>query len=586
MRRKLRDFFYGKRFFIKYYSRRFTTILIILSIIIIWKEKPLPESNHEKQEHRYQRRRLVVGILADYNLLNTLVNASRHTWIPSFPHDIYYFVGRRGAPRTDYSPLSNLIELPANDEDYPPINKTFLMWSYFYRQHLAHYDYFMSLDADSYINVDNFETMLNATTCLDCYVGVPLKGEAYERKKLGLFAPYCAGMGYLVAQRTLAKFGPHLDLCRSSTVSWHSDTEVGRCIYQHASGISCTNASFGSFQRVMFTTDANGKVIRFTLNDRKQLKVGFPVAPPTKFFEAALVHPIKSLAAIQQFHEQNRLQLRPILPLAFLRDSCVANPIIQNEVHPQKKHALECSFRLQTEVTTSLESITAFAIMTRHADERFKTLAQSFARHHLPLHPFDSVEDSNHPSAAEITIDQWKLRVTMARLLSMAVERKLKHVLVMEEHAVPHSQFRQLFTALLNDHRCRASTDGGALLLGAKISAVGWKILDKFKNTEKGVCRNICTHLSDSIGAFLHHSTFEPILAWLKEQVAPEPFDRVYVHLSKLGFPVRFAFPNLLINHPNQTSLTLGSDGKTGTDKFKEEAMVNHWELENYSISL
>ncbi|UJR11720.1 hypothetical protein I4U23_015901 [Adineta vaga] len=136
--------------------------------------------------------------------------------------------------------------------------------------------------------------MLKELTCRECYIGFPAIGERYERKHLGLVLSYCLGMSYVISQHILLKFGPYIDACRTSTVARHSDNELRRCIYiyHNVQGLACKGTK-SLFERVMYTVIDSNKTIQVARNARKQLQIDFLESPPTRFFRAAIVHPLK-----------------------------------------------------------------------------------------------------------------------------------------------------------------------------------------------------------------------------------------------------------------------------------------------------
>ncbi|CAF3759830.1 unnamed protein product [Rotaria sp. Silwood1] len=515
--------------------------------------------------------------------MNTLVNASRQTWIPSFPYDLFYFVGRRREHLPQFSPILNVIELPTDDNEYPPVNKTFNVWTYFYMQHLSHYDYFMVIDADTYVNVENLQIMLNEIRCQDCYVGYPATGEPYEQKRLGLQVPYCLGMGYVIARNTLSQFGSHIEVCRRSTVANHSDTELGRCIYRFTSGLSCTKAQV-PMERVMYTTNNQGTVIPFTHDSDGRLLIEFPKAPPTRFFKAALVHPLKTSDAFYQFHHQVKLQLRPILPPAFLNGSCVANPVIQNEIYPQNRSVLECRLQIPKQSAYNLSSLSAFVITLPGYEQRLQRTINNFEKHNIHLHAFYGVSNVQAPNITNITKGEWNLRLTMIRLIQTVINAKLQQILIVEDDAIPHRRFSELFKALVHDHRCRECVSGGILMLGSTTWSAGWKTLDRYDNVEKGMCRNICTANYGSFAILLNQAVFQPILAWLKATSMPQPYDYIFTHLAHLGYPVRLALPNLVISDIRHESLIRPRPNNTVFHNLTYRAKIHRWKIENYMI--
>ncbi|CAF1512077.1 unnamed protein product [Rotaria magnacalcarata] len=538
----------------------------------------------QKLKPAKKQSRFVLGILADQRLMNTLVNASRQTWIPSFQHDIFYFVGKQRGNSVRFSSKLNIVELLVDDNEYPPVNKTFSMWAYFYQQHLSRYNYFMAIDADTYVNAKNLQIMLNSIKCQNCYVGYPATGEPYERARLGLRAPYCLGMGYVIARNTLRRFAPNINVCRQSTVANHSDTELGRCIYRFTSGISCTRVST-ALERVMYTTNNQGTIIPFRRDSHGRLQIEFPKAPPTRFFKAALVHPLKTSHAFYQFHRQVKQQLRPVLPPAFLNGSCVTNPVIQNETFPQNRHVTECRLQVPTQYPNHLRSLTAFIITLRGYEKRLKQTINNFKKHNIHLQRFYGVSNIRSPNTTGMTQGEWNFRLTMTRLIQKVIDAKLQQVLIVEDDAIPHNRFSQLFKELFDNHRCKECVFGGILMLGSTTWASGWKTLDRYNNVEKEVCRNICTENYGSFAVLLNQAVLQPILDWLREKNMPQPYDYVFAHVARLGYPVRLAIPNLIVSDIRHVSLIRPRPNHTNFHNLTYRAKLHRWKIENYMFS-
>ncbi|CAF3493326.1 unnamed protein product [Rotaria sp. Silwood1] len=567
----------------KYFTRALITVFIVFTIAV-WVNAFGMSMEKRPVKSEKNLSRIVLGILADQQLMNTLVNASQQTWIPAFPYDIFYFVGRSHEHPPQFSPKLNVIKLPTDDNEYPPVNKTFLMWKYFYSQHLFDYAYFMAIDADTYVNVENLQIMLNKIKCQDCYVGYPAIGEAYERTRLGILAPYCLGMGYVIARNTLLRFASHIDICRQSTVANHSDTELGRCIYRFASGTSCSQAQM-PLERVMYTTNNQGNIVPFKRDSRGRLIIEFPKAPPTRFFRAALVHPLKTADAFHQFHRQVTLQLRPILPPAFLDGSCVANPIIQKETYPRSRSPVECRLQIPKQSAFNLSSLSAFVITLPKFERRLQRTIQNFEKHNIRLQPFYGISNASVPKTTKLTKGEWNLRLTMTHLMQTIINAKLQQVLIVEDDAIPHRRFSQRFQEVIDDHRCRECVSGGILMLGSTTWFPGWRTLDKYKNVEKGTCRNICTENYGSFAVLLHQATFQPILDWLKAENMTQPYDFIFAHLVRLGYPVRLTFPNLVITDVRHNSTIQPRPLSSNFHNLTVRARIHRWTIENYMIS-
>ncbi|UJR24545.1 hypothetical protein I4U23_005920 [Adineta vaga] len=527
--------------------------------------------------------RVVLGIQADWQHMITLVNASQHTWIPLLPYDIFYFVGISSHNLTQTFPNNNIISLPVIDNDYPPVNKTFAIWSYFFQNHLLDYHYFILIDADTYVNVNLLTLMIQHMTCRHCYVGIPGIGESKEREYLDLHGPYCLGMGYVIAQETLRKFGPHINECRILTVAQHSDTVLGRCIYQYADGLSCTPAIV-PFRRVLSTVSNSMKLIRYKYNKRRQLQIEFPESPPTKYFRAAMVHPLKKPQYFYQFHRQVTLRLRPILPIILTNNSCVANPIIQQEIYPQKRYISECP-SLPIIQSFNLTSLPTFVITLKEYDHHLSKLINAFHQHGLSVQRFDAQTTPNRSLSERLSHGAMGLRLAMTRFFEMALKTQFYRVFILESDAIPHRQFASRLHHLLNESRCGGHLQdyqtGGILMLGATVWKQGWKILDKFSAKENGSCRNIGTKTYGSFAGVFHRNTFEPILHWLNTN-KNDPYDFIFTYLARLGYPIRLAIPNLVITDVKHKSLVGKRKKSNYFSNPKTRAQIHRWYLKDY----
>ncbi|CAF1091224.1 unnamed protein product [Adineta steineri] len=476
----------------------------------------------------------------------------------------------------------NIITLSVNDNEYPPINKTFAIWSYFFEKHLWNYDYFVVIDADTYVNVEQLSLMLKQLNCRECYIGFPAIGQSYERKNLDLHVPYCLGMGYVISRDTLLRFGPHINTCQMSTVSQHSDTELGRCIYRYGNGLACTRAT-SPFERVMYTVIDKNKIAWVKHNARKQLQIDFPESPPTSFFRAAMIHPLKKPQFFYQFHRQISLGLRPILPSAFTTNSCVANPVIQQETYPRRKYIPECSSP-QIKQSFNINTLDAYVITLPSHDEHILELTKAFYQHGISVKPFHAEIGHNPPITTKLTSGVRGLLLTMTRFFEMALARKLERVLVLEDDAIPHRHFAFHFRNLMNDSRCggfmQDDQSGGVLMLGATVWPAGWRILDKSKKRERGLCRNIGTKTFGSFAALFHRNTFEPILNWLNTNTK-DPYDLIFRYLARLGYPVRLAMPNLIITDVTHTSL-IAEHNDESFHNASYRAHIHRWNLKDY----
>lgn len=529
--------------------------------------------------------RVVVGIMANWKEMGARVKASRDTWIAELSYNIFYFVGASETINGTLLKEPNIIELPYDDNEYPPINKTFAMWSYFYENHAMHYDYFVAADTDTYINVKQLERMIQKLKCNDCYVGYPgLGGEPAHR--LGIHGPYCYGLGYIISRSTLLQFGPHLDTCRSSIFARHSDTEMGRCIYKYVHNLTCQAAPI-PFEAVWFTVNEKNEKIGFKMNERQQMDIDFPQAPPTRFLTAVMVHPLKRAPYFYRFHEQVILHLRPILSPVLTPQSCVSNPVLQQEIYPQEARVPECPTP-ENNKSMDIQSLETFVITLPGSEQRAQQTIKAFYQHGIHVRRFTAAASMTRSIPTKLSDAQWYLRMIMTDFFHMALRKNLSRVLALEDNAIPHRHFDSRLQQLLLNTRCGNymlnDHSGGIMMLGATVWEEGWDILDKFNMSQSDLCNNICSKVFGSFAVIYHQATFKTILTWLNT-TTDDPFDHVFTHLSRLGHVVRFASPNLVVQDVTHESLIHPYYNNTAHYDLKRRADIHRWTLSDYMFS-
>ncbi len=158
-------------------------------------------------------------------------------------------------------------------------------------------------------------------------------------------------------------------------------------------------------------------------------------------------------------------------------------------------------------------------------------------------------------------------------------------MLVLEDNTIPHRDFNRRLQQLLSESRCGQCMldehSGGILMLGTTIWEEGWRILDKLSVKETRLCNNICSKISGSFAVIYHRATFKTILDWLNSMI-DESYDQVFVHLSRLGHPVRFAIPNLVIQDVMHVSLIHQPSNDTVHYDLKKRASIHRWILSDY----
>lgn len=527
---------------------------------------------------------VIVAILSDWEQMNTLVRASKHTWIKQLSYDIRYFVGRPNVINTSVTQDPNIIVLPCQDNVYPPVDKTYAMWHYLFTNYGMNYDFFVAVDSDTYVNVRHLETLIANLTCRDCYVGYASPGgNATWRNRTGVEAPYCQGLGYIISQSTLLQLGPHLNICRTSFLGRHSDTEVARCIYKHVNKLSCSNGKI-PFKIVSYTSNGKGQRVNLRLNARRQMDIDFPLAPPTELFQAVMLHPLKKPQYFYRFHQQVIQNLRPILSPIFARKSCVANPILQQEIYPQSQYIPECP-AFKTRKSTDLTSLDAFILTLPNHEQRVSQLIETFHKHGVRVQRINATDHSIRPASIKLTDDQWRLRLMMIDFFYSVIAANVERVLVFEDNVIPHHHFGSRLQALLSDRRCGNhifhTQGGGIVMLGATIWTEGWRILDRLSQKESGLCRNICSKTFGSFAVIYHRATFRTILTWLNNTI-DVPYDHVFAYLSRQGYPVRFAVPNVVIKDVAFTAPNNQKNDSNDYYNMQKRAIVHRWNLSEY----
>lgn len=274
--------------------RKLSTIITLISLASLFLLRFEQTDNPLLSYKIKNTSNIVLVILTEWEQMNTRVRASQDTWIKQMSYDVLYFVGRYDAVTTTLPKAPNIIDLPCRDDEYPPVNKTYAMWHHLYMNYVMDYQFFVAVDSDTYVNVKHLETLIKNLTCSDCYVGFSMGDTNPKWRNLtGLQVPFCQGMGYIISRSTLLQFGPYLHSCRTSFFGRHSDTEIGRCIYKHVHNLSCSNGKI-PFKMVSYTTNEKNEKVGLRFNAREQMHIEFPLAPPTEFFQAVMVHPLSS----------------------------------------------------------------------------------------------------------------------------------------------------------------------------------------------------------------------------------------------------------------------------------------------------
>ena len=568
-----------------------------------------PGSDMRHRETRHPR--VMVGIVADEPQLHALGRAALETWIQLAPPEwnVTFFVGSETS--LDGFPLpERVVKLPCNNE-YPPVRKIFQVWQYFYRHMYRDYEWFLQMDADSYLNVDIMQSVISLLAAeghYQFYTGSRGYGRHSEREILGLNGrPYCVGMGYIIGKSVLNRFGGFIKDCFNNLMTNHSDTELARCIYAH-SNVECTESPI-PFLPVYYRND-RGVIMGRNFQKTMQMSLDFHDTPPTSYFKTPLIHPLKKPEFFLRFHEQLVKYLRPpqdgvrqrgetaspfdyASAVADMKTSCVNNPVRQLQSKgvffpecPSPRADLEPnSFAIPIYVLNLEDKIGNY----KHIEGQFKAMGYQ-------IHRFVAINGRKRGlSLGSLRPGEVGYRETMRQLIIKAQRDGIDRFVVLDDDAVPHKQFVDRFQNLLNDDRCGgymfSQGRGGVLLLGSSIwidgtypkfgpFMDGWKMVQAdIKNSSYDAqCYNAGNKTLGSFGVMLHRSVYQPILDWL--DASDQPYDWVFSYLSDLGYIVRTAFPNLIIQDVRHESQV--DPGRTFQDDAFRRAKLHKWNLDDY----
>lgn len=349
-------------------------MLFILSSIYKWTMSKGVDTNSGQSQ---SGPRVVIGVMCDAQQFETLGAAAMRTWISDLPYKVIYIIGNNRTPELN----SNLPTVKVVDtaDKYPPLDKVFLFWQYL-AEMIDEYDYFIQMDADAMVNPKKLSKLVQSLpgkkNSDQLYMGVPARGRESERSKLGIKAPYCQGMGYILSRNVLASIAPHLQSCRDEHKSQHSDVEIGRCIYKHTQ-LACKSTKMVYLMHQQISDD--GVVSGMGKNSRGQMISTFPARAWDSLFSYAIIHPIKDAMSMELYYLQLKNEWRPmlletkrhnrLLPLkyaAFKFDydkSCSHHPDLQLSLYGGDKRQ-QCDFRRSKD----------FAITSLQYDEDSLTL--------------------------------------------------------------------------------------------------------------------------------------------------------------------------------------------------------------------
>eukprot|EP00730_Choanoeca_flexa_P011991 TRINITY_DN3011_c0_g1_i1.p1 TRINITY_DN3011_c0_g1~~TRINITY_DN3011_c0_g1_i1.p1 ORF type:complete len:650 (+),score=143.96 TRINITY_DN3011_c0_g1_i1:180-2129(+) len=524
--------------------------------------------------------KLVIGVLTDPNSLQDIDMAVFTTWVrdvESKDINVIFFIGSCEADTQGFPARLVCLNTP---DVYPPQRKVFLLWKYFNDNLATRYQWFMKIDHDAFVNAARMRQLIAQLTISQfarrpAYIGLQAVGRPSERAKLGLSGKkYCSGLGYIVNKPVMEVLGSNSQQCLSRVASDHSDTEIGRCIFDALPDTECESVPNMEFRQVYYQQDGD-KVMPMKLVKNGQMKLEFFEQPKGPHFAAVVTHPLKRAEDFYRFHKQMSSGLRPLQPAissqgsdpnsikqaaADLHTTCVNNPVQQQERYNLKLP--ECaSPRAQT---PAVMPNPAYVLSTAgERDEGYQEIKAVLSDHGIDaihVHVDAELDTPEHTSA---------YNKAMQGIFRNATLHGTKRLLILEENTLLRCDFRAHFWQLLNSPRCGGhlytDNQGGVLLLGA--DSVSPSTLEKleadrsraFSSTNRdmrsAMCYNAPAQLQGSFAGVYHRATFSTILAWLGQNAIATPvasFDQVYPHLAQLGYIVRAAFPNAVLRETVQ----------------------------------
>lgn len=547
------------------------------------------------------------------------------TWVNEVPPEwvVKVFVGGCAEsgeiifPASELAPRAEVVCLETEDDEYPPQRKVFSIWDHLTRKQSENFEWFAKVDSDTYVNVAALDALLrtalpatlgNRSSTRPQYIGLAGWGRSEEGvDRLGLSGrPYCVGLGYLISRETLVRVGQAwLSECANSVVSNHSDTEVGRCVIEHAK-VDCEDLP-DRFHQVYWARV--GAAIRpYTLlKATQQIKLKFPAEPFSAQFDAAFVHSIKDPGEYRRFHRQVVQNLRPPqTPLGpehssvvgvssgdrqkkiynsarwQLGRTCVNNPARQHDRFGTRHTECKPSAAAVEAASIAGSAGTAHTgripIIIRSSGHRPTDLARllaqldslSLATAPIVVTPSDQIGegldsglDMNVADALGAAL-YGKSNFSTDRLGDVEGRIAFSPILmILNESDVLRCSFASYVAKLMASPRCGGHFgtvgEGGVAFLGATVEPErhrgGWSSQDSRQ------CFNVGAVAGPGSGSMLIHRTAAAELAafirahhaWAEASGTNANADAISVvafadHLSDLGFIVRATIPNLIVS--------------------------------------
>lgn len=250
-----------------------------------------------------KRKKIFIGVVTAEKYLLTRAKTIYNTWAQNVKPDskLCFFVGENSNishPDLKKLPIIKLKGLL--DGVYPPMEKVFGLFQYFYREFGQVYEWFVRADDDVYIRMDTLETLLDSLDWTkSLYIGSPGYGQVSYRKVLKLLPNenYCmGGPGIVYSAAALKEIYPHLGSCLKDILEYnvqvpegmrwvYDDVELGRCSCRKIA-LRCTPAS----KKDYFYNDYTKEVQNY--NNLKR----------SKFRDVATIHPLKESKNMLEVH--------------------------------------------------------------------------------------------------------------------------------------------------------------------------------------------------------------------------------------------------------------------------------------------
>lgn len=192
----------------------------------------------------------------------------------------------------------------------------------------------------------------------------------------------------------------------------------------------------------------------------------------------------------------------------------------------------------------------------------------------------------------------------MRKLFAYAIKKHLPALFVLDDDSILHKNFEEEALRLLANPVCGMSmqgTAGGVMLFGSSIWrngtwpqtgkwAAGWNLVEQdMINTSRStgspaLCYTANDAMLGSYAVLYHHHVFTEMIHLIDQHWGVLPFDRLFPFISRKGYPVRAAYPHLVLQDIRHVSRV---DNNRRNDRYQQDlafrATVHRWNLSNFS---